>query len=81
MDSLNLSEPVPTEYPKKKRKKKLVKKEAAKRGRPPVPPWTKRSERIDMRVTIAEKKRVVAKAKKLGRSVTSLLYEAVESIR
>lgn len=70
MNGLDVSEPA---TPKKRKK--------AKRGRPLAPPWTKRSERIDMRVTLAEKKRVVAKAKKLGRSVTSLLYEAVESIK
>lgn len=68
---------------KKPAKKKTVKKKktGAKRGRKPVDPAIARSERIDMRVTKAEKKRIVAKAKKLDRTVTSLLYEAVEKIK
>lgn len=40
-----------------------------------------RSERIDCRVTKAEKTRIVALAKRKRRSVTSLLYEAVSKIK
>ena len=40
-----------------------------------------RSERLDMRLSKAEKAKVVAKAKKLRRTVTSIVYEAIEKIR
>ena len=40
-----------------------------------------RSERLDMRLTKAEKAKVVAKAKKTRRTVTSLVIEAIEKIK
>jgi hypothetical protein len=40
-----------------------------------------RSERIDMRVTKAEKARVLAKAKRTRRTVTSIVLEAIEKIK
>lgn len=70
---------------KTKPKKKAAKPKAAKR---PAKPKAKknvgevaRSERLDMRLTKAEKTRVVAKAKKTRRTVTSLIIEAIEKIR
>ena len=39
-----------------------------------------RSERLDMRLTKAEKAKVVARAKKTRRTVTSLVIEAIEKI-
>jgi len=41
----------------------------------------KRTERLDMRLTKAEKQRVAAKAKKLRRTITSVVLEAVEKIK
>lgn len=70
---------------KTKPKKKTAKRKAAKR---PAKPKAKknvgevaRSERLDMRLTKAEKTRVVAKAKKTRRTVTSLIIEAIEKIK
>jgi hypothetical protein len=40
-----------------------------------------RSERLDMRLTKAEKAKIIAKAKKTRRTVTSLVIEAIEKIR
>lgn len=40
-----------------------------------------RSERVDVRLTKAEKARLNAKAKKLRRTVTSVVLEAIEKIR
>lgn len=40
-----------------------------------------RTERLDMRLTKAEKARIGAKAKKTRRTVTSLVIEAIEKIR
>lgn len=40
-----------------------------------------RSERLDMRLTKAEKAKVNAKAKKLRRTVTSIVIEAIEKIK
>ena len=40
-----------------------------------------RSERLDMRLTKAEKAKINAKAKKTRRTVTSLVIEAIEKIR
>jgi hypothetical protein len=40
-----------------------------------------RSERLDMRLTKAQKAKVYAKAKKTRRTVTSLVIEAIEKIR
>jgi hypothetical protein len=40
-----------------------------------------RPERLDMRLTKAEKAKVSAKAKKTRRTITSLIIEAIEKIR
>ena len=40
-----------------------------------------RSERLDMRLTKAEKAKIYTKAKKTRRTVTSLVIEAIEKIR
>jgi hypothetical protein len=40
-----------------------------------------RSERLDMRLTKAQKAKIDAKAKKTRRTVTSLVIEAIEKIR
>jgi len=40
-----------------------------------------RSERLDMRLTKAEKTKIIAKAKKTRRTVTSLVIEAIEKIK
>ena len=40
-----------------------------------------RSERLDMRLTKAEKAKIHNKAKKTRRTVTSLIIEAIEKIR
>lgn len=40
-----------------------------------------RSERLDMRLTKAEKAKIIARAKKTRRTVTSLVIEAIEKIR
>lgn len=42
---------------------------------------TARPERLDMRLTKAEKAKINAKAKKTRRTVTSLVIEAIEKIR
>ncbi len=73
---------------KPKVKKPAVKKtkaKAVKTKRKPGKPKVKagviaRPERVDMRVTKTEKARLVAKAKRLRRTVTSIVMEAVEKI-
>lgn len=40
-----------------------------------------RSERLDMRLTKTEKAKLTAKAKRLRRTITSIVYEAIEKIR
>jgi hypothetical protein len=40
-----------------------------------------RSERLDMRLTKVEKAKIIAKAKKTRRTVTSLVIEAIEKIK
>jgi len=65
---------------KKPAAKKAVKKTPTKktlRRKPPSP----RSERLDMRLSASEKARIVAKAKRLRRTVTSIVYEAIEKIK
>lgn len=64
--------------PAKKAKpaKKTVKKSKAKPASTVV-----RSERLDMRLSKGEKAKLVAKAKKLRRTVTSIVYEAIEKIK
>lgn len=76
-----------------KSKKKAVKKAAKvkrpkvvktkrKLGKPKVKPAPNaRSMRLDMRLTKAEKAKVIARAKKLRRTVTSIIIEAIEKIK
>lgn len=70
------SEPPKAKKPKVKKPKTKKKKSKAKKIGVVV-----RSERIDMRLTKAEKLRVATKAKKLRRTVTSLVIEAIEKIK
>ncbi len=60
---------------KPKAKKKVARKHKAKTG------TAERSGRLDMRLTKAEKARIIAKAKKARRTVTSLVIEAIEKIK
>lgn len=62
--------------PKKTAKRKPAKKKTRKGVKPLV-----RTERIDMRVTKAQKARVYAKAKRLKRTYTSVVLEAIDSVR
>jgi hypothetical protein len=63
--------------PKKKAAKSKTKKKRAKAKAGAAV----RGERLDMRLSKAEKSRVTAKAKKLRRTVTSLIIEAIEKIK
>lgn len=73
--------------PKKKKAKKPTKKrKTVKAKKKPARKAKKagavvRSERLDMRLTKAEKVKITAKAKKTRRTVTSLIIEAIEKIR
>lgn len=74
--------------PKTKTKRAKSKKPAAKKkaGKKSKAKRTKsngvvRSERLDMRLSKAEKFKILAKAKKARRTVTSLIIEAIEKIR
>jgi hypothetical protein len=60
---------------KKPAKRKAKKVKASKTG------GVVRCERVDMRVSKVEKARIVAKAKKLRRTVTSVVLEAIEKIK
>lgn len=60
---------------KKSKPKKTAKRKAKKSG------TVERSERLDMRLTKAEKGKVLAKAAKLRRTVTSIVIEAIEKLR
>jgi hypothetical protein len=53
----------------------------AKKAAKPKSAACARSERLDMRLTKAEKARVQGKAKKLRRTITSVVLEAVEKIK
>jgi hypothetical protein len=66
----------PTKPKAKKRKAVKPKKKAVRNSGAVV-----RSERLDMRLSKAEKARITAKAKKTRRTVTSLVIEAIEKIR
>lgn len=76
---------------KPKAKKKAVKpakkakpaKKTVKKSKPKAKPASTvvRSERLDMRLSKGEKAKLVAKAKKLRRTVTSIVYEAIEKIK
>lgn len=66
---------------KPKTKKRKVAKAKKKSVRKPKAGAAVRSERLDMRLTKAEKAKIYAKAKKTRRTVTSLVIEAIEKIR
>lgn len=68
--------PKPKKRTKPKPKKKLVKKKAAAKHNGDA-----RTERLDMRLTKAQKAKIDAKAKKTKRTVTSLVTEAIDKIR
>lgn len=75
--------------PKAKKAKKSVKKARkvtktkAKKSakRPKVMAAVARSERLDLRLTKAEKGKIATKASKLRRTVTSIVIEAIEKIK
>lgn len=67
-----------TKARKPSKAKKPAKKTKAKKKAGAGP---ERSERVDVRLTKAEKARLNAKAKKLRRTVTSVVLEAIEKIR
>ncbi len=74
--------------PKPKAKVKTKPKSKAKPKRPYLHNKTarkskavERSERLDMRLTKAEKAKIIAKAKKARRTVTSLVAEAIGKIK
>lgn len=64
-----------------KKVRKLVKKAAKKTKAKATSAACVRLERLDMRLSKAEKTRVVAKAKKLRRTITSVVLEAIEKIK
>ena len=63
------------------RKPKLKVKPKSKANAKPKASAVVRSERLDMRLTKAEKAKILARAKKTRRTVTSLVIEAIEKIR
>jgi hypothetical protein len=67
--------------PKPKRKKAAKPAKKAKKAAKAKSAACVRSERLDMRLTRAEKVRVHAKAKKLRRTITSVVLEAIEKIK
>lgn len=73
-------EPPPVAKPKKATKprpkvKPKVKKKAAKLG------GVERYERLDMRLSKAEKAKIMAKARKTRRTITSVMLEAIEKLK
>ena len=66
---------------KKPKAKKKVKRNAKKAPKRKAKARVVRTERLDMRLTKAEKVKIGAKAKKLRRTVTSLVIEAIEKIK
>lgn len=71
----------------KKRKAVKPKKKAVQKPQPKAKPKKQkaeavvRSERLDMRLTKAEKTKILARARKTRRTVTSLVIEAIEKIK
>lgn len=61
--------------------KKAKKRKAAKSKKKKLNGSIARPERLDMRLTKAEKAKIYAKAKKTRRSITSIVIEAIEKIR
>ncbi len=75
-------EGTPSVKSKKKKAKRPAKPKTKKRAKKKAKAGAVvRSERLDMRLSKAEKAKVVAKAKKTRRTVTSLVIEAIEKIR
>jgi hypothetical protein len=71
-----------TKRPIKPAKTKTKKRKAVKsKAKKAVANGDARSERLDMRLTRAQKAKIEAKAKKTRRTVTSLVIEAIEKIR
>jgi hypothetical protein len=70
--------PIPAKSKPKKRK--VVKPKAKKKASHKLNGGA-RPERLDMRLTKAQKAKINAKAKKTRRTVTSLVIEAIEKIR
>ena len=67
---------------KKVIKKKKVVKTKRKPGKPKVKPAaTARPARLDLRLTVAEKAKLMAKAKKSRRTVTSVVLEMIEKLK
>lgn len=78
--------PVKTAPKAKPKNKKANRTSGAGGKRKPKPKKQKagtvvRSERLDMRLTKAEKAKITTRAKKTRRTVTSLIIEAIEKIR
>lgn len=65
----------------KKKTKLKVKKRKTVKAKKPKTGIAVRSERLDMRLTKAEKAKISVKATKTRRTVTSLIIEAIEKIR
>lgn len=66
--------------PKKKKPSKPKAKKAAKRGRK-VPAGQERSERVDCRLTKAQKAKLMAKARKMKCHATDLIMKAIDKIK
>jgi hypothetical protein len=76
------AKPKPKKKAKSKAKKrKVVKSKPKKKATARKLNGIERPERLDMRLTKAQKAKINAKAKKTRRTVTSLVIEAIEKIR
>lgn len=75
------AKPKSKKKPAKKRKAVKAKAKPAKKKTAAKHNGDARSERLDMRLTKAQKAKIGAKAKKTRRTVTSLVMEAIEKIR
>lgn len=71
--ALSAEPPKPKKKSKPKAKKPAVKKKAVN--------GTGRSERLDLRLTKAEKAKLAARAKKSRRTITSIMLELVEKMK
>ena len=75
----------PAKKAKPAKKKKAVKKSKpkakAKKTAKKAVPAVERFERLDMRLSKTEKAKITAKAKKLRRTITSVVLEAIEKIK
>lgn len=77
----NTTDPAPKTKKKPKHKPKMKKKAPKRKAVKSKVGAVVRSERLDMRLTKPEKAKIIAKAKKTRRTVTSLVIEAIEKIR